>query len=254
MIAHTNGSDGLIGMDASITFPRDPVSSLTHLGTSVFAIFVTLILWRLAGGDRTKRLSLLVFGLSAVVLYAASGTYHGIALPRSSTTVDMFRRLDHTAIYLLIAGTYTPIFAVLLRGRRRVILLSLVWLLATVGMISKWVMSIAVDRWTVSLYLALGWLSVLAARDLIRAVGWRGFSWTALGGLSYTLGAACELTRWPVIVPGVVGWHEVCHIFDMVGTALHVVFMIRCVVPYQSYEAQSQGLNPSPPQLLRKSA
>jgi hemolysin III len=215
-------------------FPlRDPVSSLTHLVASVFAAYVTLLLCRLSRGERTKRLSLACFGLTAVVLYAASGVYHAIQLPIDSPTVELFRRLDHSAIYLLIAGTYTPVFVVLLRGRQRAWLLATVWLLAVAGIAAKWLWPIAPEAVSVGLYLALGWLAVVPLRALLRAVGWRGMSWGIAGGLCYTVGAACELARWPVLIPGVVGWHEIFHVFDVAGTASHVVFMIRCVIPFR---------------------
>lgn len=213
---------------------RDPVSSLTHLVASLFAAYVTLLLWRLTCGDRTKRWSIACFGATAVVLYAASGTYHAIRLPIDSPTVEFFRRLDHSAIYLLIAGTYTPVFAVLLRGRQRAWLLTTVWLLALAGIVAKWLGPIAPEGLSVGLYLGLGWIGVVPLRPLLRAVGWSGMAWGLAGGLFYTIGAACELARWPVLIPGVIGWHEVFHVFDVLGTTFHVVFMIRCVIPFDA--------------------
>lgn len=217
-------------MDVSL---RDPVSSLTHLGTSLFAVYVTAILCRLAGGDRAKRWSLFCFGASAVVLYGVSGFYHAIPLPRSSPLVQAFRRLDHSAIYILIAGTYTPVFAVLLRGRMRVIMLILVWTLAAAGVASKWLWRVNGGGLDVGLYLATGWLGVIPAATIVRTVGWSGLAWIGAGGLCYTAGAICDLTHWPVLIPGVFAWHEVFHLFDMAGTAFHVGFMIHCVVPYR---------------------
>ncbi len=213
---------------------RDPVSSLTHGFTSVFAIYVTMILWRLAGNDRAKRISLCVFGLSAVVLYAASCLYHAIPLPKTTPTVDFFRRLDHSAIYVLIAGTYTPVLTVMLRGRRRVVMLTLVWSLATAGILTKWITPIANERLTVGLYLAMGWMFLLSGWHLFRSIGVQGMTWIGLGGAAYSGAAACELFKWPVIIPGVVAWHETCHVLDMAGTAFHLMFMIRCVLPYRA--------------------
>src|SRR5262245_27591512 len=214
-------------------FPlRDPVSSLTHLVACLFAVYVTLLLCRLSRGDHIKRLSLACFGVTAVVLYAASGTYHAIQLPLDSPTVELFRRLDHSAIYLLIAGTYTPVFAALLRGRPRAVLLATVWLLAVAGVGAKWRLPVAPEAVSVGLYLARGWIGVVPLRALLRAVGWSGMAWGLGGGLCYTVGAACELARWPVLIPGVVGWHEIFHVCDVAGTALHVIFMIRCVIPF----------------------
>jgi hemolysin III len=176
-----------------------------------------------------------------VLLYAASGTYHAVLMPKSSAAVQTLRRLDHSAIYVLIAGTYTPTFAVLLSGRLRRALLGLVWALAGLGIAAKWLFPIAPEALTVGLYLALGWLAVIPAAALTRAAGW-GMLWGAAGGLCYTAGAVCELLKWPVIVPGLVGWHEVFHLLDMAGTGFHILFMIRCVVPY--VPDQENAVNP----------
>jgi hemolysin III len=212
---------------------RDPVSSLTHLLTSLCAVYVTLLLRRLTRGDRTKRLSLTCFGICMILLYAASGLYHAIPLPKTTPVVEVFRRLDHSAIYLLIAGTYTPVFAVLLRGRQRGLLLALVWLLACGGIAAKWLLPFTPIKVSVAIYVALGWLGLLAFPELIRAVGLRAMALGGLGGLCYTAGALCEVAHWPVLVPGLFAWHEVFHLCDMAGTALHVAFMVRYVVPYQ---------------------
>jgi hemolysin III len=213
---------------------RDPVSASSHLMTCVFAVYCTLILWRLASGDRAKRLSLACFGLSMTLLYAASGTYHALALPPDSPARLFFRRLDHSAIYGLIAGTYTPVVVVLLRGRVRTSMLALIWTLAAVGVALKWLLPLAPSPLTVGLYLAMGWVGLLPVRALVRAAGAKAMAWGAFGGVLYTAGALCELFRWPVVVPGVVGPHEMMHFFDVGGTAVHYSFMMWFVLPYPS--------------------
>jgi hemolysin III len=215
---------------------REPVSSLTHLVASLFGVYVTLLFWRLTRGDRTKRLSLACFGVSMVVLYAASGLYHAVDLPDGSPGLEVFRRLDHSAIYLLIAGTYTPVFAVVLTGRRRAFFLALVWLLAGTGTATKWLFPLTSFAVTAGLYLALGVAGLLPVVELTRAAGPRGLAWGLTGGLFYTVGAVLELARWPVILPGVVAWHEVFHLLDMAGTGTHVAMMLLYVVPYRRRE------------------
>jgi hemolysin III len=212
---------------------RDPVSALTHLAACVFALYATALLRRLSRGDRVKRQSLTCFGATAVALYAASTLYHAVPLPVDSATVGVFRRLDHSAIYFLIAGTYTPVLTVLLRGRLRAVLLAVVWLLACAGVAAKWLLAAPPEWLGVGLYIGMGWLAIVPAAALVRAVGVRAMGWVVAGGVCYTAGAAFELAKWPVLVPGLVGWHEVFHICDMAGTALHAVFMARCVVPFR---------------------
>jgi hemolysin III len=218
---------------------RDPVAAATHLAAALFAAYAARLLCRLAGADRVKRRSLAVFGATAVILYAASGIYHAVPLPRDSATISILRRIDHSAIYLLIAGTYTPVFAVLLPGRRGGILLTVVWLAAAVGVVAKWLLATPPEWLEMGLYLGLGWLAIFVAPALVRAVGWRGMGWLVAGGACYTAGAAIELARWPVLVPGLVAWHEVFHVCVMAGTALHGVFMVRCVVPFVGREGSN---------------
>ena len=211
---------------------RDPVSSLTHLSAAVLAVFVTLLFVRLTWYDRAKCRSMLVFGLSMVVLYTASGVYHAINLPFDSTAVWVARRIDHSAIYILIAGSFTPVLMVILADTWAWRLLPWVWGLALAGVAAKWFWPIAPDPLTTGLYLALGWIGVLPAILLWRRVGPGCVGWSALGGLLYTAGAVCDLVGWPNLLPGWFGPHEVLHVCDMAGTSAHVILMFRYVVPF----------------------
>jgi hemolysin III len=211
---------------------RNPVSAGTHLLWCVLGVYITALLWRLSRGDRVRQLSTGAFGLSMVLLYGASAAYH--AVPREAPLLMKYlQRLDHSAIYVLIAGTYTPVFAVLLRGRLRIVLLSLVWGLAGVGIAAKWLLPWPPYWLTVSLYIAIGWIGMLPLWQLIRAVGVLAMLWGLLGGVLYTFGGVCDAAKWPILLPGVVGYHEVLHLSDMGGTLIHVFFVIRYVLPFQ---------------------
>jgi hemolysin III len=211
---------------------RNPVSAGTHLIWCVLGVYVTALLWRLSRGDRLRQLSTGTFGLSMVLLYGASGAYH--AVPREAPLLMQYlQRLDHSAIYVLIAGTYTPIFAVLLRGRLRSILLSLVWGLAGVGIAAKWLLPWPPYALTVGLYVAVGWIGILPMWQLIRAVGLYAMLVGMLGGVLYTFGAVCDAVKWPILLPGIIGHHEVLHLADMGGTLIHIFFVVRYVVPFQ---------------------
>jgi hemolysin III len=222
-----------MGRDEIVSFIfRNPVSAGSHLLWCVLAVYITGLLWRLSRGDRLRQLSTGTFGLSMVLLYGASAAYH--AVPREATRlVEYLRLLDHSAIYILIAGTYTPVFAVLLHGWLRKVLLALVWGLAGMGIAAKWLLPWPPYGLTVALYIVMGWIGLLPVWQLIRAVGLRGMFWGLLGGIFYTMGGVCDAASWPILLPGVIGYHEVLHLLDMGGTLVHVFFVIRYVLPFR---------------------
>ena len=211
---------------------RDPVSSLTHFAACLFAMFVTTLLWRLSRGrGRRAQLALGVFGLSMVLLYGASATYHALRLPPER--LRFFQLLDHSAIYLLIAGTYTPAFYFLLPDRPyRRVFLGGIWLFAATGIACKWAVPDTPYWLTVGLYLAMGWVGMLTVTEMLRAVGVRGMSWGLWGGLSYTIGGLADLFHWPRVLPGLFGAHEVFHLFAMGGTFCHFIFMVKHAFPF----------------------
>jgi hemolysin III len=227
---------------------RDPVSSMTHLAACLFGAFGTLLLWRLAR-DRGRRtqIAVLVFGVSAILLYGASATYHALRL--SPDRLHFYQLLDHSAIYVLIAGTYTPAFYVLLPDRlSRRLLLGGIWTLALAGIVLKWTLP-EVPYWlTVGLYLGMGWIGVLTVVELFRAVGVRGMAWGLWGGLAYTIGGLADLFQWPRVMPGLFGFHEVFHLFAMGGTFCHFIFMVRHVIPFRRRHARTWAATPAKPQ------
>jgi hemolysin III len=212
---------------------RDPVSAATHLMWCVLGMYITGMFWRLGRGDRVRQVSVACFGICMTLLYGASGLYHAVRV--GEPYLNYFRLLDHSAIYLLIAGTYTPVCAVLLRGRLRVGLLIMIWSLAAGGIACKWLLSEPPHELTVGLYVAMGWTGLIPAYQLVKAVGAQGMLWGLAGGLLYTIGAVCETLRWPILWPHVIGYHEFFHLMDMAATMVHIYFVMRYVLPTQSY-------------------
>lgn len=210
---------------------RNPVSAATHLLWCVLGMYLTGLLWRLSRGDRLRQWSTGTFGASMVLLYGASGLYH--AVPGPTPLLPYLQKLDHSAIYVLIAGTYTPVFAVLLSGRLRLLLLALIWGLAGAGIVAKWLLPWPPYGLTVTLYILMGWIGVLPIAHLTRAIGVRAMIWGLLGGILYTFGGVCDAAKWPILVPGIVGYHEVLHLADMGGTLVHVFFIVRYILPFQ---------------------
>jgi hemolysin III len=213
---------------------RDPVSSSSHFLMALLAVVATLFLVRFTRGDPTRRLCVLVFGLTTIILYSASGLYHALRLPPDQ--LRLYQKIDMSAVYLLIAGSCTPIVGLLLRGRFRTFLLAAEWSLAAVGIAVLWVLPKPAHAVMVAVYMAMGWLGTVGLWHYWKATGWAGVRWAMAGAGFYTLGAVVELANWPVLVPGVVRSHEILHISDMVGTACHIVFILKYVLPYRPPE------------------
>lgn len=211
---------------------REPVNSLTHLAGAVLALLGSVVLVVLAWPDVWKTVAFTVYGTSLVLLYTASTLLH--ALPAAEKTLRRLRVFDHAAIFLLIAGSYTPITLVTLRADHPLWawgLFSLAWVLALSGVLFKlaW---IGAPRWlSTSLYLGMGWLAVVGIVPLIEALQAPGLLWLALGGLFYSVGAIIYGARRPDPIPGVFGYHEIWHLFVLAGSASHYLLMLLHVLP-----------------------
>lgn len=210
---------------------RHPVSGLMHLMGVALAILALVVLvqgtlpltgWHVAGAA--------VFGATMVLLYGASSLYHltPVVDPRA---VDRLRQLDHAAIYVFIAGCYTPICLVTLRGGLGTGLLALVWTLALAGVAAKLLRPRLVRSVTVSLYLGLGWLALPVLPALWAALPGSGVAWLVAGGLAYTVGAGVYLKRRPDPFPRWLGHHEIWHVFVMAGTFCHFRLVQTYVLP-----------------------
>ena len=213
---------------------RDPVSSASHLFTAVWAVYATALMWRLTPADSGRRWAAVVFGLSMVLLYAASGTFHGVPFNKYDHPAEFrfFQKLDQTAIFFLIAGTSTPVYAFVLTGAWRKWFLRMTWGCAAAGVAALWLLPKVPHGVTVAIYLFMGWLGVIPVVHFYRALGWRAMNWVWAGAACYTVGAACELANWPVIVPGWLGYHEVFHFFDMAGSLVLFLFIVKFVLPH----------------------
>jgi hemolysin III len=206
---------------------REPVNGLTHLIASAAALLGLIVLILLSWGDVTRLISAGVFGLSLTTLFLASGLYHSIKA--SPEVIKRLRLFDHAAIYLLIAGTYTPICVQYLNGSWRWGLLGVVWAMALIGIIAK-IFTVDAPRWlTTGIYLAMGWMAVIAIHQLVRTMPLTVIVWMAVGGAFYTLGAVGYIIQRPVLRPGRFGYHEVWHIFVILAGASHYIGIANAV-------------------------
>jgi len=200
---------------------REPINTWTHLiGAVLSAVAMGVMIQNARIQNSTEMIiGAIVFGVSMILLYSASAIYHGYNGKES--IILTLRKLDHSMIFVLIAGTYTPICLTLLRGKLGTGLLISIWALAIVGIILK-VFFINMPRWVGSaLYLILGWISVFFAYPLLKVIPIDGFLWLLLGGLFYTVGSIIYARKSEKMKIGNFGFHEIFHIFIMLGTFSH---------------------------------
>ena len=202
----------------------DPVSSLIHLsGAGVFAVLGFFLL-RQGRGNVNCMIALSVFVFTSVFLLSMSGVYHLVSPDGLSHKV--FQRLDHAAIFALIAGSFTPLHAILFRGFWRWGILLLIWGLAITGIALKVIFFDTIPEWLgLMLYLSLGWMGLASGIALWRRFGFAFIKPVVYSGLAYTVGALLEFLRWPTIIPGVLGPHELFHIAVLAGIGFHWRFV-----------------------------
>ncbi|GAC1697490.1 MAG: hemolysin III family protein [Gemmatimonadaceae bacterium] len=196
------------------TLGEEIANSITHgVGLAASLVALPIVIMSAQRRDRLAVVGAAVFGGSLVILYAASTLYH--ALPPSRAK-RVFRVLDHTAIYLLIAGSYTPFALGALRGPWGWSLLGAVWGLAAIGITLKATRGLGREWLSTALYLLMGWLSIIAVRPLVTHVGAAGLAWLAAGGLFYTAGVVFF-----VIDTRLRYAHMVWHLFVAAGSLCH---------------------------------
>ncbi|MBT9153932.1 MAG: hypothetical protein DDT39_00594 [Firmicutes bacterium] len=204
-----------------MNYKRDWASGVSHAAGAALSVvgLVALVSAALAHGTARHLASFLIFGLSLVLLYSASAVYH-LAAVRENTR-HWLRRIDHMMVFMLIAGTYTPFCLVVLWQRGGEWLLGAVWILGAAGMVFRAVW-LKAPRWLyLGAYLAMGWLVVVVAVPLAHNLPSMALVFLGAGGLAYTIGAVFYGLRWPRLVPGVFGFHELWHLFVLAGSALH---------------------------------
>lgn len=209
---------------------KDPISALTHFLGFLASIPILIVLLKEASREASTIhiVSFALFGSSLLLLYGASTIYHTLNLSAHYNAI--LRRIDHMMIFVLIAGTYTPVCLIPLQGKWGWTLLILVWFFALSGIILKatW---LEAPRWlSTIIYIVMGWLVVIAFVPLEKAVPLGGIILLVAGGITYTLGAVIYATKWPKITLPNFGFHEIFHLFVMGGSAFHIMFMFEYIL------------------------
>jgi len=208
---------------------REPANGFTHFFAALGAVIGSGILISIGRNCLIKTVALGVYGASLTLLFATSAAYHWVdAGPK---IIARLRKFDHAAIFLLIAGTYTPICAIMFTGFWRWGILAIVWSLAVIGIIVK--MSImGAARWvTAGIYVAMGWLPLLSIRELLRMLPAGALIGLGIGGVIYTLGAAVYITKKLDFFPDRFGFHAVWHIFVILGALVHFITIAVYIAP-----------------------
>lgn len=210
---------------------RDPGSALTHF----VALFLTMggalpLLIKAAGEGTSIFVAMLVFSLSMMILYAASFLYHAVTL--SPDIVKIFRKIDHSAIFVLIAGSYTPVCLIVLEPKWGIPMLIAMWGLATAGIAVKF-MWITCPKWFSStIYILMGWACIFCMKPLMNAITPEAFFWLLTGGIIYTIGGVIYALKLPIFNAKhkFFGSHEIFHLFVMGGSLCHFIFMYSYVI------------------------
>ena len=201
-----------------------------HAVAAVGAVALTIVLCWLSRGDTPRLISMLIFGLSMVELYTVSATYHIGRWPERTRRV--LRSLDHANIFVLIAGTYTPLCFNILDGWLRITILSVIWFLAVLGVAFS-VLTLRLPRWVgASLYIGMGWVVVLALPAFLVVLPWTAVATLMLGGVLYTIGAVVYARRWPNPFPRILGFHEIFHLFVIAGSVAFAACIWIWALPF----------------------
>ena len=212
---------------------KEPGSAITHFIGMLMAIFaaVPLLIKAAHEPSRIYIISLTIYAASLILLYAASTTYHTFDISPKVNT--LLKKIDHMMISVLIAGSYTPVCLLVLKGRTGIILLSIVWALAIAGILIKafWVYC---PKWVSSvLYIGMGWTCVLAFTQILNNLSPAAFGWLLAGGIIYTVGGVIYALKLPIFNSKHknFGSHEIFHLFVMGGSACHFIVMYAFLLP-----------------------
>ncbi len=211
---------------------REPVSALTHFVGMILAVvgLVMLIMESVSPARPLHIVAFSIFGGAMFLVYTASTLYHWLSV--SPAAVARLRKLDQAMIYLLIAATYTPVCLIPLRGLWGWSLLGIVWGLALFGILMRIYWRSFPDWFSITTYVFMGWIVVVASWPIVKALQTGAVVWIAVGGLFYTVGAVIHALQRPNPFPKIFGFHEIFHLFVMMGSFSHFWVMYQYITLY----------------------
>lgn len=210
---------------------REPINGFTHLAGAILSfigLLALVIKTSLTSPTAIALTAVIIFGLSMILLYSASATYHLVV--SSDNVISFLRRLDHAMIFVLIAGSYTPFCLIALQGVTGWVLFGIIIAAAIAGICFKLIW-FKCPRWISTLiYVAMGWISIFLIVPLYKALSLQGITLLILGGVFYTIGALIYATKPKFLKSKYLGFHEIFHIFIMFGTLTHFFCVFKFVI------------------------
>lgn len=211
---------------------RDPGSAITHFFGMILATIasIPLLVKSVLYAGTPGTVSMTIFMTSMILLYAASTTYHTLAI--APKHLKLFRKIDHMMIFVLIAGTYTPVCILVLEPQVGLPLLAFIWSVAAIGILVKFLW-ITCPKWFSSiLYITMGWACISVFGDLLTTLSPAAFLWLLAGGILYTIGGVIYALKLPVFnsIHKYFGSHEIFHLFVMGGSFCHYICMYNCIL------------------------
>ena len=210
---------------------REPINGFTHLFGAILSfigLLALVIKTALQGPSAVALTAVIIFGISMILLYSASATYHLVV--STEKVISYLRRIDHAMIFLLIAGSYTPFCLIALKGTAGWVLFSVIIAIAIVGISFKLIW-FNCPRWlSTGIYVLMGWLAVFLIGPLKKALSPQGLDLLIMGGVFYTIGAIIYATKPNFLKSKYLGFHEIFHIFIMFGTLTHFLCVFKYVI------------------------
>ena len=206
---------------------REPVNTISHMAGAIGSVIglTLMVVFAAIRADVWHVVSFSIFGSTLILMYTSSFLYHGLRI--SEKALLIFRKIDHIMIFMVIAGSYTPLCLVPLRGPWGWSLFAAVWSIAVIGIFIK-IFFINTPRWVSTLiYLGMGWLCMVAIYPLVKSVEPVCLFWLGLGGVFYSGGAVVYALKKPNLFPGILGFHEIWHLFVILGSACHFWLSFR---------------------------
>lgn len=202
----------------------DPISSWTHLLAAVAALVGSVFLVAKGRGSAARVIALVLYSFSLVFLFSMSGVYH--LLEHGGMAREVLQRLDHAGIWVLIAGTFTPVHVILFRGAWRWLILLVVWVIAITGLVLQVIFFHSFpEELVLSLFLGLGWMGALTGYRFRTAFKGESLRLLIMGGIYYSFGAVIDFIKWPTFWPSIIGPHEIFHVFVIFGALSHWFFV-----------------------------